>query len=174
MRSFTVAERRARLVRRHFLGPHSTDVTAVTADLVGLHATDPATPYLSLWARIPGFERTDLDAVLYRDRTVLKHLAMRRTLWAICTDSLPAVQAAASDRVAENESRKLIADVEKAGVATDGAAWLQTACTAVLAHLEANGPTGAAELRRALPALAGTWDPAPGKPWGGAIPYRPG
>lgn len=173
MRSFTVAERRARLARRHFLGTHSTDVTAVTADLIGLHATDPATPYLSLWARIPGFERTDLDAALYRDRTVLKHLAMRRTLWAICTDSLPAVQAAASDRVADNESRKLIADVEKAGVASDGAAWLQTACTAVLAYLEANGPTGAAQLRTTLTELSGTWDPAPGKPWGGATPLSP-
>lgn len=173
MRSFTVAERRARLARRHFLGPQSTDVTTVTAGLVGLHATDPATPYLSLWARIPGFDRADLDAVLYRDRTMLKHLAMRRTLWAICTDSLPAVQAAASDRVAANESRKLIADVEKAGVAADGAAWLQTACTAVLAYLEANGPTSAAQLRTALPELAGTWDPAPGKPWGGATPLSP-
>ncbi|KRD13069.1 hypothetical protein ASE48_30825 [Mycobacterium sp. Root265] len=173
MRSFTLAERRARLARRHFLGDQGTDAATVTSALVGLHATDPATPYLSLWARIPGFDRADLDATLYRERTLVKHLAMRRTLWVVRADGISAVQAASSDRVADSESRKLIADVEKAGVATDGAEWLRTACAAVLAYLEANGPTGATQLRTALPELAGTYDPAPGKPWGGDTPLSP-
>ena len=53
----------------------------MTTDLVGLHATDPATPYLSLWARLPGFTVEDLDAELYKRRSLVKHLAMRRTLW---------------------------------------------------------------------------------------------
>ena len=173
MRSFTLAERRARLARRHFLGDQVTDAATVTSALVGLHATDPATPYLSLWARIPGFDRADLDATLYRERTLVKHLAMRRTLWVVRADGISAVQAASSDRVADSESRKLIADVEKAGVATDGAEWLRTACAAVLAYLEANGPTSATQLRTALPELAGTYDPAPGKPWGGDTPLSP-
>lgn len=173
MRSFTLAERRARLARRHFLGEPGTDAATVTSALVGLHATDPATPYLSLWARLPGFDRADLDATLYEKRTLVKHLAMRRTLWVVRADGIAAVQAASSDRVADSESRKLIADVEKAGVAADGAEWLRTACAAVLTYLEANGPTGAAELRMALPELTGTYDPAPGKPWGGATPLSP-
>lgn len=173
MRSFTLAERRARLARRHFLGEPGTDAATVASALVGLHATDPATPYLSLWARLPGFDRTDLDATLYEKRTLVKHLAMRRTLWVVRADGIAAVQAASSDRVADSESRKLIADVEKAGVAADGAEWLRTACAAVLTYLEANGPTGAAELRMALPELTGTYDPAPGKPWGGATPLSP-
>ena len=59
------------------------------ADLVGLHATDPATPYLSLWARLPGFTVADLDAALYQRRSVVKHLAMRRTLWVVGADDLP-------------------------------------------------------------------------------------
>lgn len=173
MRSFTRAERRARLARRHFLGGHGTDAVAVTSALVGLHATDPATPYLSLWARIPDFDRADLDATLYQERTLVKHLAMRRTLWVVRADGISAVQAASSDRVADSESRKLIADVEKAGVAADGAEWLRTASAAVLTYLEANGPTSATQLRIALPELAGTYDPAPGKPWGGDTPLSP-
>lgn len=173
MRSFTLAERRTRLARRHFLDVHGTDAAAVTSALVGLHATDPATPYLSLWARIADFARADLDATLYLERTLVKHLAMRRTLWVVRADGMAAVQAASSDRVAEAESRKLIADVEKAGVAADGAEWLRTACTAVRKHLADNGPTSAAQLRVALPELAGTWDPAPGKPWGGDTPLSP-
>ena len=44
MRVFTVAERRARLGRRHFLSAPGASVDEVTAALVGLHATDPTTP----------------------------------------------------------------------------------------------------------------------------------
>ncbi|ORA35582.1 winged helix DNA-binding domain-containing protein [Mycobacterium aquaticum] len=173
MRTFTSAERRARLARRHFLSRPGSSVPGVTADFVGLHATDPATPYLSLWARLPGFTVSDLDTQLYQQRTAVKHLAMRRTLWVVRTEDLPAVQAAASDRVADNERRRLIADAQKAGVATDGSLWLDTACDAVVAHLREHGPTPAAHLRAALPALHGNYDPAPGKSWGGETPLAP-
>ncbi len=145
----------------------------VVADLVGLHATDPATPYLSLWARVPGFSAADLDDALYRRRSVVKHLAMRRTLWVVGTEYLPQVQAAASDRVAENEHRKLTADAQKAELCTDGDRWLDTARQAVLQHLAKHGPSSARELRAALPELAGTYDPAPGKRWGGETPLSP-
>ena len=173
MRSFTGAERRARLARRHFLGGPAGSIDNAVADLVGLHATDPATPYLSLWARLPGFAVTDLDRALYQRRTLVKHLAMRRTLWVVGVDDLPLIQAAASDRVADNERRKLVADVQRAGVAPDSDEWLDRACAAVLAHLADNGPTSARELRAALPELAGTYDPAPGKRWGGDTPLSP-
>ncbi|BBY15690.1 hypothetical protein MLIT_12820 [Mycolicibacterium litorale] len=141
--------------------------------MVGLHATDPATPYLTLWARVPGFRRDHLDTALYDRRTVVKHLAMRRTLWVVRSDQLPVIQTAASDRVAANERRRLIADAEKSGVATDGAVWLDAACAAVLDHLRRHGPASARELREALPELAGSHDPAPGKTWGGATPLGP-
>lgn len=141
--------------------------------MVGLHATDPATPYLTLWARVAGFDLTHLDTALYDCRTVAKHLAMRRTLWVVGSGDLPVIQSVASDRVAANERRRLIADAEKSGVADDGAEWLDTACAAVLDHLRRNGPTSARELRAALPELAGSHDPAPGKQWGGATPLAP-
>ncbi len=173
MRSFTCAERRARLARRHFLSEPAGSIDDAVADLVGLHATDPATPYLSLWARLPGFTVAGLDAALYQRRSLVKHLAMRRTLWVVGVDDLALVQAAASDRVADNERRKLIADVQKAGVAADGDRWLDRACDAVLAHLAENGPTSATQLRGALPELAGSYDPAPGKRWGGDTPLSP-
>ncbi|WP_319444846.1 MULTISPECIES: winged helix DNA-binding domain-containing protein [unclassified Mycobacterium] len=174
MRSFSVDERRARLARRHLLvegtGRHVADVTH---EMVGLHATDPATPYLSLWARIPGFRVADLDTALYEAKTVVKHLAMRRTLWVVSAGDLPAVQSAASDRVAANERKKLIADVVAAGIAADGDTWLAAASTAVLAQLAEHGHASARELRSALPELAGSYDPAPGKRWGGTTPVSP-
>jgi hypothetical protein len=174
VRSFSVDERRARLARRHLLAEGADrNVADVTHDLVGLHATDPATPYLSLWARVAGFRVSDLDAALYEDKTVVKHLAMRRTLWVVRAGDLPAVQAAASDRVAANERKKLIADVVAAGIAVDGDAWLAAASTAVLAQLAEHGHASARELRSALPELAGNYDPAPGKRWGGDTPVSP-
>ncbi|TPG32172.1 winged helix DNA-binding domain-containing protein [Mycolicibacterium hodleri] len=174
MRSFTVEERRTRLARRHFLASPAGDCVAdMTASFVGLHATDPATPYLSLWARGVGFRVAHLDAALYEDRTVVKHLAMRRTLWVVNAADLPAVQVAASDRVAATERRKLIADVVKAGIAADGEAWLRKASTAVTTHLDEHGHANARELRAAVPQLSGEYDPAPGKSWGGTGPIAP-
>lgn len=144
-----------------------------TAELVGLHATDPATPFLSLWARCPGFAAADLEDELYRNRSVVRHLAMRRTLWVVAADDLPAVQSAASDRVADNEHRRLVADLQKAGITKDGETWLATACSAVLDHLDRRGPRNSTELRSALPEISGSYDPAPGKPWGGPVPVAP-
>src|SRR5262245_14327259 len=173
MRSFTVDERRARLARRHFLAESAGSIDGVAADLVGLHATDPATPYLSLWARLPGFAVADLDAELYGRRMLVKHLAMRRTLWTVRAVDLPLIQSGASDRVADNERRRLVADAQKAGITDDGAAWLDTACAAVLRHLAEHGAASAKELRAALPELAGRYDYAPGKSWGGETPLAP-
>ncbi|AFM17365.1 Protein of unknown function (DUF1006) [Mycolicibacterium chubuense NBB4] len=148
-------------------------VAAMTGELIGLHATDPATPYLTLWARMPGFTVPDLHTALYDRHTLLKHLAMRRTLWVVRPEHLPAIQAAASDRVAATETRRLARDAEGSGVATDGHAWLETACQAVLHHLRRTGPCSARELREALPELTGTHDPAPGKRWGGDVHLAP-
>jgi hypothetical protein len=174
VRTFAVEERRARLAHRHLLaGAADQNLVDVTHRLVGLHATDPATPYLSLWARVAGFRVADLDAALYEAKTVVKHLAMRRTLWVVKAEDLPAVQAAASDRVAANERKKLIADVVSAGITADGDVWLTAASSAVLAHLAEHGHASARELRSALPELAGNYDPAPGKRWGGDTPVSP-
>jgi Winged helix DNA-binding domain len=140
---------------------------------VGWHASDPATPYLSLLARRPGFTTADLDTALYQNRAVVKHLAMRRTLWVVTAADLPLVQSGASDRVASDQARRLIADAENAGVTVDGTRWLAAAAEAVHRYLDEHGEAGSAELRSALPELAGTFDPAPGKRWGGATALAP-
>jgi hypothetical protein len=91
VREFTAEERRRRLISRQFLSL-TDSITHATAGLVGLHATDPATPFLSLWARCPGFVAADLELELYQSRSVVRHLAMRRTLWVVSADDLPIIQ----------------------------------------------------------------------------------
>jgi hypothetical protein len=172
VRKFNAAERRNRLVNRQFLSIADT-VTQAVAGLVSLHATDPSTPFLSLWARCSDFVAADLERELYQNRSVARHLAMRRTLWIVRADDLSMIQSAASHRVADNEHRRLVADVQKSGLAVDGERWLEKACRAVLDHLGRHGPLTSSELRSALPEIDGTYDPAPGKPWGGMIPLAP-
>jgi hypothetical protein len=172
VREFCAEERRRRLISRQFVSL-TDSITHATATLVGLHATDPATPFLSLWARCPGFVAADLEDELYRRRSLVRHLAMRRTLWVVSADDLSIIQSVAGNRVAANEHRRLVADLEKAGLAADGEQWLATASSAVLAHLERHGALSSTELRSALPEISGTYDPAPGKPWGGMVPVAP-
>jgi hypothetical protein len=135
--------------------------------MVCLHATDPATVYLSAWARVEGLAPADVDRALYASRSLVKHLAMRRTLFVVPRDLLGVVQTAASDRVADQERRRLVADVERAGVATDGLAWLEAASDAALSALSALGEATSSELRKAAPVLDASVVYAPEKAYGG-------
>ena len=76
MRLIDDAERRARLARRHALAPQAraADALAATRVMTVLHATEPATPYLSLFARIDSFARADLDEALFESRSLGKQL----------------------------------------------------------------------------------------------------
>jgi hypothetical protein len=167
LRSFTVEERRTRLGRRHFLSPgRQPDLIEMTGQLIGWHASDPATPYLSVWSRAHNFRTAHLDQALYEKRSAVKLLAMRRTLWLVDAEHLPLLRATAGDRVADNEERRLILDVQNAGVAADGRRWFDSARAAVLAYLRTQSSASSTELRQGLPALSGTYNPAPGKTYG--------
>src|SRR5262245_13884426 len=105
MRTIDVGERRARLARRHRLAPEhrARTVEEATESMVCLHATDPATVYLSAWARVDAMTVSDMERALYIDRSLIKHLAMRRTLFVFPHATMSAAQAGASDRVADSE-----------------------------------------------------------------------
>jgi Winged helix DNA-binding domain len=175
VRKIDVAERRARLARRHRLAPatRAADVVEAAGSMVCLHATDPATVFLSAWARVDGMEPADLERALYADRTLVKHLAMRRTLFVFPRETLAAAQAAASNRVADVERRRLVRDVEAAGLQTDGERWLAKAGEQVLALLADGRQATSSELRDELPALEGSIAYGEGKSWGGRMAVGP-
>jgi hypothetical protein len=175
VRTFDVTERRARLARRHHLAPTdgAADVHAACDGVVCLHATDPASVYLSAWARVDGLTVGDVDKALYIDRTLVKHLGMRRTLFVLPRELFGVVSAAASDRVAAQERRRVAKDVEKAGLVPDGPAWLDQAMQAALEQLARLGEATSTELRDTVELLQGSTVYAPHKPWGGEAPIAP-
>ena len=158
MQEIAVAERRARLARRHRLAPafRTSDVVDAAGSVVCLHGTDPATVYLSAWARVDGMPLGDMDRALYIDRSLVKHLAMRRTLFVFPRKTMGIAQAGASNRVAESERRRLIRDVEKAGLRRNGRRWLTQASKAVMAALSDGRPATSSELRADIPLLEGS------------------
>ena len=141
--------------------------------MVCLHATDPATVYLSAWARVEGMRTEDLEDALYSERSLIKHLAMRGTLFVFPRELLASAQAGASDRIAGAERRRLIGQVEKAGLHADGEHWLERASAEVLAALADGREARSTELRAEIAALEGAISFGEGKSWGREAPVGP-
>ena len=88
-----VDERQVRqygLAKQHLLdGTQDDHVVPVVEDLLALHATSPTTPYLSLFARVRGFQRSDLDRAFYMERHLIRLEVMRGTLFITTTAAAP-------------------------------------------------------------------------------------
>jgi Winged helix DNA-binding domain len=175
MRRIDVPERRARLAARHRLAPgrRAGDVVEAADSMVCLHSSDPASVYLSAWARVDDIAVADLDRALYVDRSLVKHLAMRRTLFVFPRQTLALAQAGASNRVAEAERKRLVRDVERAGLHKNGERWLSEASKRVLAVLSDGREATSSELRKEIPLLEGSITYGEGKSWGGQMPVGP-
>jgi hypothetical protein len=113
-------------------------------------------------------------ADLFEDRTLVRQLAMRRTLFVFPRDLLPAAWGSAAARVADQEFRKIAKDATASGLAENGADWPEDARRAVLdaLHGEERGLT-TTEIRARVPEVAGTVTVSPGTRWGGDVPIAP-
>ena len=165
------AERRARLGVRHGLAVPVASVEDAASAVVCLHATEPASVYLAAFARA-GAARADVDRALYEGRTVVRQLAMRRTVFAFPRELVPAALGSASARVAAQLGARLAKEVEAGGIARDGAAWVRETGAAVLARVREQ-PATTAQLRAAVPALEARLTLSPGKAYGGEFPVAP-
>ncbi len=176
MRLVTDQERRDRIARRHAIAPACRvgDAEAATRAMTVLHATEPPTVYLSVAVRTDGVTVADVDAALFEKRSLVRQLAMRRTLFVFPRDLLPAAWGSASARVADLEHRRLAKDAAASGLGVDGAAWVETARRAVLDALDTE-PRGltTTEIRARVPEVAGTVSVSPGTKWGGEVPIAP-
>jgi hypothetical protein len=166
-------QRRARLARRHHLAgsARAADVVTVAADVVGLHGSDPASVFLSVRARLrkPAGTVPQLEQALYGDRTLVRTLCMRRTMFVVPVEVVPVVQAAVTEALLPGERRRTVQLIEQAGIAADGAAWLTEIEAATLAELQKRREATGAELSRAVEGLHHQIPVGEGKTWAGTV-----
>jgi hypothetical protein len=139
---------------RHHVAPAERVGSVVEAarDVVCLHATDPSTVYLSAWPRTTDPSLEAMDRALYEDRSLVRMLAMRRTMFVVPVEDAPILHAAASVAIAAAERKRSHDLVAQLGV-DDVAAWVGEAEEATLAALERRGEATAQELATNVPAL---------------------
>ncbi|MGB0098807.1 MAG: winged helix DNA-binding domain-containing protein [Nocardioides sp.] len=175
MRVVTDRERRHRLARRHAIAPRHrvADPEAATRAMTVLHATEAPSVYLALLARVDDLSVADVDRALYDDRSIVKQLAMRRTLFVFPRDLLPAAWGSASARVARAHLTRLVKEVVAGGLADDGEAWLEAAGAATVARLAGGAELSAQELREQVPELAGRLHIGTGTRWAANVTVAP-
>jgi hypothetical protein len=153
MRRLSDEERRARLSGRHLLAHQAKDVTEVAKSLFGLHSSDPSTVFLSTWARMDRFEVADLERALYRDRSLLRILGMRRTMFVVPTSDAPLVHHSSTAAMIDAQRSRATQIIESSGISDDGETWLRDVSSRTFAALKQRGQALAAELAQDVPEL---------------------
>lgn len=169
---FPTQERRRRIGVRHHLHPdHPAGSPADAAhDQVGLHSSDPASVFLTAWARVPQVSVPEIERCLYRDHPSLHRvLGIRRTLFAVPTMLVPLLYHGCARRLASAERRRLVGYLEEQGIAERGDNWLNRVAGATVAAIKDLREVPAVELREHVPELRLTLTFGKGKTWGGQV-----
>ncbi|MGH3152805.1 MAG: DNA glycosylase AlkZ-like family protein [Streptosporangiaceae bacterium] len=157
MRTISVQQRRRLVVHRHYLAGDAGDPETVTRAVIALHASDPASVYLSVLARSTVSTLADVAQALYERRSLVRWMAMRRTLFVFPREDIPLVQAAVSTPLAATLRKRLISMLERNGaeppITGDIAGWLDALGSRVEHALQARGAATGAELSTAVPGL---------------------
>jgi hypothetical protein len=171
IRTVSVAERRVRLAVRHHLAPGERvgTMTAAVDGVIALHGTDPASVYLSAWARTRDVDKAAIEHALYEERSLVRMLGMRRTVFVVPTGLMPVIQSACTDQIAERLRRQLLQVVAAAGIDPDAATWLKEVSEGTVRVLSARGSATGAELAKDEPRLRTQIIAAADNPYGGAV-----
>ena len=163
------AERRARGHPPSAGGDDSraSDICDVADSLVALHSTDPASVFLSANARMRNGTVAHVEKALYDDRTLVRILGMRRTLFVVPVALVAIVHAACTRAIAATQRRRYASLIEQGGIADDGGAWLERVGDATMAALQRRGEAFGAELSADVPELRSQISFGEGKKWAG-------
>ncbi len=166
MRRIGADERQARLGIRHLLAKSTQPTTAVEVarNMVALHATDPASVFLSVRARTPAIDIDALERCLYEERSLFRLLGMRRTMFVVPTERVPVIQAACSNALAQAQRSTYAGLLSKAGVGDE--TWLKQVEESTHIALRRRGRAAASELSADEPRLRTQITLAEGKPYG--------
>ena len=166
MRTITDEERRRRLVRRHGLDGEFRTVEEAAHALVGFHSTDPVSTHLAPAARRASASVDEMERALYDDRTVMRMLGMRRTLFVIPRRLVAAVQRGYTDGFVARERKRLAGWLEQTGVADDGSRHIDRMTRMVHEFLDTRHEASTREITSALPVLDVRFTPPVGSATG--------
>jgi hypothetical protein len=110
--------------------------------------------FLSVHARTSDLTPPDIERELYEERSLVRMLGMRRTLFVVPRELVPVVQAACTRTIATRERRRLEQMIVDSGISTRPASWLARVSKAVLHALEPKGEAFTSDLAKAVPVLA--------------------
>lgn len=146
-------ERRRRLVERHRLGRTARDGLEAVRAVAAFHSTDPVTPHLGMWVRVPGFDTVHLDHLLLEARSLWRMHAMRRTLFLVPTDEGSIFLTGASLAVARRERARLEGWLGAVMPTEMVRPWLQSVSAQVMEVMEGGGELRTPDLTAAVPDL---------------------
>ncbi len=137
--------------------------------MVVLHASDPATVFLSVLTRCPSASVKDVARVMYEDRMLVRMLAMRRTLFAVPADLVALVHHAASLDIAAQQRKRLVQQLStiptEPQLPADVDGWLRSLESSLERALTRRGVATAAQLSADEPRLRTALLPTSGKKW---------
>lgn len=168
------AERRARLAHRHLLahGAGAETVADAAHSVVALHSSDPITVYLAAARRLSTPSIAAIDAALYDTRSVIRHHAMRRTLWVVTPELAPVLHASATAGLVGPDRRRTAQWLVASEVAADmpsAERWIDDGIAELHAELHGRREATARELGAALPHLTAALGVAVDKSYGGTV-----
>lgn len=154
MRTIMVQQRRRAMVRRHHLAGDARSPEAATQAVVALHATDPASVYLSVLARSAASTLSDVADAMYARRSLVRWMAMRRTLFVFAREDIALVAAAVSTPLAETLRRALISRLRR--TAATGPSTATSAAGSLISRTGSNGRSrgAVAPAERSRPATS--------------------
>ena len=171
MRRISIEERRARLGKRHFLALEAKagSVPEAAGGMVGLHASDPASVFLAARARVRGATVEVIEKALYEDRSMLRILGMRRTLFAAPVELARLIQAGAATRLLAGERKRMAGFLAEGGITDEPVAWLKEVEEETFRALVSDGGAFAQELTKKIPALSEQIRFGEGTKWAGTM-----
>jgi len=171
MHKIDLAERRRRIGARHALAAPrlKQDLARLADDMAGIHATDPASVYMELRARTSGLTHADVEHALYDDRSIVKVLGMRRTMFVVSPSFAGVIHAATAADIAVRERKRTYQMLEGAGITDAPARWVAGVERETLHELAELGEATAADLTKRVPGLREQILFGEGKTWAGKV-----
>ncbi|NRQ37997.1 winged helix DNA-binding domain-containing protein [Nonomuraea sp. NN258] len=133
--------------------------------MVALHATDPATVFLSAGARLTAPGPEPVERALYDERTLVRMHGMRRTVFVVPAALVPVVHHSSTLPIARRVRKALLKELAEAGGWDE--AWVKDVEASVLRALAEAGDATTAELGVLEPRLREQFRVAIGKPYEG-------